>query len=46
MSALHTGQGEAEALDSLIAVLGATHPAVGALRERRFLHRALEPHPF
>jgi hypothetical protein len=26
--------------------LGATHPAVTAMRERRYLHRTLDPHPF
>jgi hypothetical protein len=35
-----------EALRRLTAALGATHPAVEALRERRYLHRTLDPHPF
>ncbi len=30
----------------LIDALGDTHPAVTALRERRFMHRTLDPHPF
>ena len=35
-----------EALRRLTAALGPTHPAVEALRERRYLHRTLDPHPF
>jgi len=30
----------------LIDALGDTHPAVIAMRERRFMHRTLDPHPF
>jgi len=35
-----------DALRRLTAALGPTHPAVEALRERRYLHRTLDPHPF
>ncbi|GIF22186.1 hypothetical protein BJ973_002511 [Actinoplanes tereljensis] len=35
-----------DVLQRLARVLGAAHPAVEALRERRYLHRTLDPHPF
>ena len=34
------------ALNNLSARITAVHPAVLALRERRYLHRVLDPHPF
>ncbi|MEU4563597.1 FxSxx-COOH system tetratricopeptide repeat protein [Actinoplanes sp. NPDC023936] len=34
------------ASDRLIAALGTHHPAVVAMREGRYLHRMLDPHPF
>jgi hypothetical protein len=37
---------EQESVRRLTAALGATHPAVEAMRERRYLHRTLDPHPF
>jgi tetratricopeptide (TPR) repeat protein len=37
---------EASILQMLIERLGADHPAVGAMRERRYLHRIIDPHPF
>jgi tetratricopeptide (TPR) repeat protein len=37
---------EQEALRRLTSSLGTAHPAVEALRERRFLHRTLDPHPY
>jgi tetratricopeptide (TPR) repeat protein len=37
---------EQEAVRRLAAALGPAHPAVEAMRERRYLHRTLDPHPF
>ncbi|WP_433384635.1 FxSxx-COOH system tetratricopeptide repeat protein [Actinoplanes sp. CA-142083] len=41
-----TPEEEQAALGRLAAALGPTHPAVEAMRERRYLHRTLDPHPF
>ncbi len=35
-----------DAGDRLTLALGRDHPAVVALRERRYLHRIIDPHPF
>ena len=37
---------ENAALQRLSWALGAGHPAVEAMRERRYLHRTLDPHPY
>jgi hypothetical protein len=34
------------ALQRLVARLGTSHPAAEAMREGKFLHRIVEPHPF
>ncbi|MFD0523959.1 tetratricopeptide repeat protein [Paractinoplanes durhamensis] len=37
---------EQEVLQRLVRALGPAHPAVEAMRERRYLHRTLDPQPF
>ncbi|GIM94984.1 FxSxx-COOH system tetratricopeptide repeat protein [Paractinoplanes toevensis] len=37
---------ENEVLQRLIRALGVGHPAAEAMRERRYLHRTLDPHPY
>lgn len=37
---------DADAADQLAKALGADHPAVSALRQGRYLHRLLDPHPY
>jgi tetratricopeptide (TPR) repeat protein len=49
MQKLRLGGSEADetsVLEELARRIGNTHPAVTALRERRFLHRVVDPHPF
>jgi tetratricopeptide (TPR) repeat protein len=33
-------------MEALASQIGVDHPAVRAIRERRFLHRVIDPHPF
>ncbi|GIJ57375.1 FxSxx-COOH system tetratricopeptide repeat protein [Virgisporangium aurantiacum] len=37
---------EGQVLERLARRIGARHPATDALRDRRFLHRTIDPHPF
>jgi MinD-like ATPase involved in chromosome partitioning or flagellar assembly/tetratricopeptide (TPR) repeat protein len=44
----HTGPeaDETRVLDALARRIGVDHPAIRALRDKRYLHRVIDPHPF